>query len=300
LTVEVTGLVLGISVSRSITKGLNEINRSAKRISQGDLSARAAVLSNDEIGQVANAMNEMTERLVMSNKDLEQFAFIASHDLQEPLRTISNYVGLIQKKYKSQLDEDADKYLGILLGAAIRMQSLIKDLLDYSRIGQVRILESIDCNTVMHQVIEDLDASIKETNTEIIVEKLPVIFGYPEIKSLFQNLVVNAIKFRKKNEDPVIRISAVDKGKVWIFSINDNGIGIEDLYHEKIFTIFQKLHAVKEYAGTGIGLAHCKKIVELHGGDIWVDSEAGKGSTFYFSIQKKIFHEKELPKMANA
>jgi len=288
LTVEITGLVLGISVSRGITKGLDEINRAAKKITKGDLSDRAAVYSKDEIGQVAMAMNQMTEQLVISNKELEHFAFIASHDLQEPLRTISNYVGLFQKKYKGNLDQDGDKYLGLILGATGRMQMLIKDVLDYSRIGHARELQTIDTNKLLEELLNDIESTVKESKARIIIEKLPVIQGYPDLKSLFQNLVSNAIKFKKPGAEPEIKISATDKGDKWLFTVRDNGIGIEKAYHEKIFTIFQKLHSIKEFAGTGIGLAHCKKIVELHGGEIWVESDLDKGSTFYFTIPKMI------------
>jgi light-regulated signal transduction histidine kinase (bacteriophytochrome) len=164
------------------------------------------------------------------------------------------------------------------------MQTLIKDLLDYSRIGHDKTKTLIDCNKILQDVLQDLNTSIKESNARIDVGKLPVIKGYTDIKSLFQNLISNAIKFRKKDTAVNINVYAEANYHEWIFKVQDNGIGIEKKYHERIFTIFQKLHSQKHYAGTGIGLALCKKIVELHGGKIWVESDPKKGTTFYFTI----------------
>jgi len=284
LTVEITGLVLSISVTRGITKGLNEINRVANIISKGDLTERVTVFSNDEIGQVAVAMNNMTDQLVLSNKELSQFAYIASHDLQEPLRTITNYADLFQKQYEGKLDETGDKYLRVITGATNRMQQLIKDLLDYSRIGVDKDLHTINCNKMLQEVLLDMDACIKETGTKIYTKPLPVVDGYTELRLVFQNLVGNAIKFKQDGCPAIIHISAVQKNNEWLFSVKDNGIGIEPEYNDRIFTIFQKLHSRKIYPGSGIGLAHCKKIVGMHGGSIWVESEPGKGSTFNFTI----------------
>lgn len=286
LTVEITGLVLSISVSRGIRKGLNEITKTTARIMRGDMSARARIYSRDEIGHAARAMNQMTGQLVKSNKELEQFAYISSHDLQEPLRTITNYVGLFQEKYKGKLDKDADKYLEFIDGATNRMKILIKEVLDYSRIGHDKPKVNIDCNQVLQDVLSDMALSINETNTTINADRLPVIFGYPEIKSLFQNLISNAIKYRKPETKPIIDVSVKDNTDEWLFAFKDNGIGVEKEYHERIFDIFQKLHSQKQYPGTGIGLAFCKKIVEIHGGRIWIESELDKGSTFYFIIPK--------------
>ena len=286
LTVEITGLVLTISVSRSITKGLNEINRTTALIAKGNLNERVTILAKDEIGDVATAINQMTEQLMHSYKELEQFAYVASHDLQEPLRTISNYVGLFQKKYKGKSDEESDRYLEFITRATVRMQTLIKDLLDYSRIGHDKNLTEIDCNKLLKEVMNDLETSIKESQAKVCSEQLPVIKAYPDIKSLFQNLISNGIKYRKKDTPPVIHISACSKENEWLFEIKDNGIGIDEVFYERIFTIFQKLHSQRQYAGTGIGLAQCKKIVELHGGKIWVESDVDRGSTFCFTITK--------------
>jgi len=232
-----------------------------------------------------NLVENMNIKLTRSNKEMEQFAFIASHDMQEPLRTISNYIGLFQKQYKGKLDKDADQYLSSIGGATFRMQSLVRDLLDYSRIGNDKNKIAIDCNTLLQDVLNDMNESISESKTEIYSEQLPVITGYlSAIKSLFQNLISNAVKFRKKDVHPIINISVEAKRNEWIFTIRDNGIGIENQYFEKLFVIFQRLHTKAEYAGTGIGLAHVKKIIELHEGKIWVESEPGKGTTFYFTI----------------
>ena len=230
---------------------------------------------------------KMNIKLTSSNKEMEQFAFIASHDLQEPLRTISNYTSLLQHQYKGKLDKDADRYLASISGATFRMQSLIRDLLEYSKIGNDTNKIVIDCNVLLNDVLNDMNESIKESQAEIHSEQLPVINGYNSaMKSLFQNLVSNAVKFKKKDVRPIINISAEIKHNEWFFTIKDNGIGIDKKYHDKIFVIFQRLHSKSEYAGTGIGLAHVKKIIELHGGKIWFESELGKETNFYFTIPK--------------
>ncbi len=288
LTVEITGLALCIAVTKGIAKGLNEINRATVKITKGDLSARATVFSQDEIGRVAIAVNQMTEQLVHSNKELAQFAYIASHDLQEPLRTISNFTSLLQQDYKGKLDANADKYMDTISRATLRMQSLIKDLLDYSRIGNNGDPSPVDCSILVKEVLKDMATAINESDTEIHLQKLPVIDGYPELRALFQNLISNAVKFRNQGARNIVSIAAKEDNGDWQFSIKDNGIGIESIYFERIFIIFQKLHTQKIYPGTGIGLAQCKKIVELHGGRIWVESDYGKGSTFYFCIPKQM------------
>lgn len=288
LTVEITGLLITISVSRSITKGLNDINRATRKIAAGDLSQRATVFSADEIGQVALAMNQMTEQLISSNKELGQFAYIASHDLQEPLRSISNYVNLFQKEYQGKMNGDADKYLASIARSTSRMQLLIKDMLDYSRIGHDNKIIRTNCLLLVQEVVQDLGAAIRECNAHVELGGLPVINAYPELKLVFQNLLSNAVKFRKPGVAPVIKVGAEDKDNEWLFWVSDNGIGIEEMYYDRIFVIFQRLHSQKEYAGTGIGLAHCKKIVEMHNGKIWLSSEHDKGSTFYFTIPKTI------------
>jgi light-regulated signal transduction histidine kinase (bacteriophytochrome) len=231
---------------------------------------------------------EYAEDLKQKNIELEQFAYVASHDLQEPLRTVSGFVELLKRHYKDQADENVNKYINYITDASDRMRRLVQDLLDYSRLGRVRVLEPIDCNQVIQQVLSDLTMAVQESHAVISVDKLPVISGYAtEIKQLFQNLISNSLKFRKPGEPPVISISVMPKEEHWQFKVTDNGIGIDEKYWERIFIIFQRLHTKNEYDGTGIGLAHCKKITELHNGKIWVDSVAGEGSTFYFTIKKR-------------
>jgi signal transduction histidine kinase/ligand-binding sensor domain-containing protein len=224
-------------------------------------------------------------QLEKKNKELEEFVYIASHDLKEPLRTTSGFVDLFQKQYKGKLDKKADQYLSYITQASDRMKRLIDDLLDYSRAGNKKELEPVDCNIVLQEVLADLGIALREAGAEIKADRLPVINAYPTgIKQLFQNLITNGIKFRKKDVPPRIQISAQIKNDSWKFSFSDNGIGISGQHQEKIFIIFQRLHTRKEYEGSGIGLAHCKKIVELHNGNIWVESTPGEGSNFYFTL----------------
>jgi len=234
-------------------------------------------------------IEKMNIKLTSSNKEIQQFAYIASHDLQEPLKTLSNYVGLFLKKYHGKLDKDADQYLAVIGRATSRMQSLIRDLLDYSKIEKDRTKTAVDCNTLLEEILNDMAISITESKAEIYLEKLPVVNGYLSgLKSLFQNLISNAIKFRKSDLNPIINITVQADHKEWLFAIEDNGIGIDEIYYNKLFIVFQRLHNKDEYAGTGIGLAQCRKIIELHEGRIWLESTLDNGSTFYFTIPKTI------------
>ena len=314
LTVECTGLILAITVSRSIQKGLKEILESARAVTIGNFSRKAKSFSSDEIGTLANNFNKMAEELERlqienneansslekkvrqrtseiesKNKELEQFAYVASHDLQEPLRTISGFAELLQQQYRGRLDENADKYLDYLSQSADRMKILIKDLLDYSRIGREKESREVDVNRLMEEVMADLDKIVRDSNAAIQIDALPVIHAYPtELKLLFQNLVANSLKFRHPGHPPRVEIGAQPEDGHWTFYVRDNGIGIEPQFQERIFIIFQRLHSRSQYEGSGIGLAHCKKIVELHGGKIWVESTTGEGSTFYFSLSKEL------------
>lgn len=226
-----------------------------------------------------------TEKVKEKNKELEQFAYIASHDLQEPLRTVSSFVGLLEEEYSDKLDENASQYLEFISQASKRMSELVKGLLDYSRIGKGREKVIVDCNEVVNEIQQDLSVIIAETKAKIKVENLPSISAYnTELRLLFQNLISNAIKFRKKDQAPLIKISAKKKKNHYHFLIEDNGIGIANEHLERIFIIFQRLHNKHEYNGSGIGLAHCRKIVALHEGEIWVESELKRGSNFHFTI----------------
>ena len=256
----------------------------------GDLVGFSKVTRDLTERKATDLVREIHENQLQSkNRELEQFLYIASHDLQEPIRTISGFNALLSKKYSNNFDDDGKKILGFISQACNHMVELIKGLLEYGRIGREKIISDIDCNEILEAIKNDLALAIEESNTKIISQKLPVIKGYKtEIRLLFQNLFSNAIKFRKTGLNPVIHFSSVDKGKYWLFSVEDNGIGINAKYNEKIFQIFQRLHLTSEYEGSGIGLAHCRKIVEVHGGKIWVDSIPGKGSVFNFTINKNI------------
>jgi two-component system sensor histidine kinase/response regulator len=230
----------------------------------------------------------LNDDLVAVNKELEQFAYVASHDLQEPLRTISNFVGLLNQKYSENTDKSVKQYLHFIVDATTRMQNLIRDLLILSRIGRDETFTAIDCNKILEDVLEDISATIKESNARITSSSLPILSGTEiEFKQLFQNLISNSIKFCEKGVIPEITINAKERDRDYLFSFKDNGIGIEEQYREQVFVIFKRLHSMDEYAGTGIGLATCKKIVLLHNGSIWVESKSGEGSTFYFTIPKE-------------
>lgn len=222
-----------------------------------------------------------------SNSELEQFAYIASHDLQEPLRMIASYSQLLSRRYKGKLDDKADQYITYVSEGVQRMQTLIMDLLHYSRTttGKENI-ETVDLNHVMTEVLTDLKVAIETSRAYVKVSPLPVLkANHTQIRQLLQNLIGNAIKFRG-DEKPLVEVKALEETGHWIFSIKDNGIGIEPEYSEKIFMLFQRLNDREIYPGTGIGLAVCKKIVERHGGKIWIESEPGKGTTFFFTIKK--------------
>ena len=232
-------------------------------------------------------IESQNKKLQIQNKELEQFSYIASHDLQEPLRTLISFAELLKEEYSGKLDENADIYLNYILQSSGRMQNLVKGLLDYTRIGKERELSEVDCKLLIYQILTDIQLSISESNALITVRELPIIKAYStEFRLLFQNLISNALKFREKDGNPEIEISVSEKEKDWLFAIKDNGIGIDKNDKDKIFIIFKRLHNRGEYEGTGIGLSHSKKIVELHGGQIWVESAKGNGSTFYFTIPK--------------
>ena len=225
------------------------------------------------------------EELARSNAELEQFAYVSSHDLQEPLRMISSYLQLLQRRYQGKLDEKADKYIHFAVDGASRMQNLINDLLEFSRVTtKAGETEPIDSEFILNQVLSSLELYIKENKAKVSHDPLPeVIVDSSQLAQVFQNLIANGIKFHSE-EAPKIHISADKKAGEWAFSVRDNGIGIDYQYSEKIFEVFKRLHKKEEYPGTGIGLAICKKIIERHGGRIWVESELGKGSTFYFTL----------------
>jgi light-regulated signal transduction histidine kinase (bacteriophytochrome) len=223
-----------------------------------------------------------------SNKELEQFAYVASHDLQEPLRMISSFLGLIEKKYDEILDEKGKQYISFAVDGAKRMRSIILDLLDFSRLKEAYESKKwIPMPEIMKEVLLLNKKLILESGAKITTSNLPTVYGQESgLIQLFNNLISNAIKYRKEEEKPKINITAEEHGDHWQFTVEDNGIGIDSKYLEKIFIIFQRLHGREQYPGSGIGLAICKKITEIHGGKIWVESTLGKGSTFHFTLQK--------------
>ncbi|MEX2600791.1 MAG: PAS domain S-box protein [Balneolaceae bacterium] len=229
-----------------------------------------------------------SKELAASNAELEQFAFVASHDLQEPLRMITSFLAQLEKKYDAVLDEKGKKYIYFAIDGAKRMRQIILDLLEFSRVGRVESeREEVDLNELIHEVLSLNRKLIEESDANIKLDQLPVITAAKSpIRQLFQNLIQNAIKYQDNGTRPVIQITCQERVDEWQFSVRDNGIGIKQEYSEKIFTIFQRLHGKEEYSGTGMGLAICKKIVEDHGGNIGVKSAIGEGSTFYFTIRK--------------
>lgn len=247
----------------------------------------AAARDITELKKVENDLKLKLEELSRSNKELEQFAYVSSHDLQEPLRMIASYLQLLERKYKDKLDDKANKYIHFSVDGATRMQNLINDLLDFSRVTtQAKELEPTNLEPIYKDVIANLDFSINENDVILTHDPLPVVMAdKSQIAQVFQNLINNSIKFRSK-EQPKINISVKEEKNHWLFAVKDNGIGIDPKHSDRIFEIFKRLNKKRDYPGTGIGLAVCKKIIERHGGNIWVKSELGKGSIFYFTLQK--------------
>jgi len=262
------------------------------------LSLSTVVDESGEIIRTLVSVVEITERkeiqreleryageLARSNEELEQFAYIASHDLQEPLRMVSSYVQLLERRYRNKLDSSGKEFIDFAVDGAKRMQKLINDLLAFSRIGtRGKELRHTDSSIVLAEVMTNLEPAIEESGAKITHTAMPTVMAdVSQLVQLLQNLISNAIKFRKI-DPPDIYISAERQTDKWLFCVQDNGIGIEPQYAEQIFQIFEQLHSRAEYPGTGVGLAICKKIVERHGGQIWVESELGKGSKFYFTM----------------
>ena len=240
-------------------------------------------------------INALLDELKRSNEELQQFAYVTSHDLQEPLRTIASFTQLMERRYKGKLDEDADEFMGYIVDASVRMKQMILDLLEYSRVGtKQEKYQQVCMESQLNSVLANLNDLIERSHAKITHDPLPVVFGDKgQLLLLFQNLITNAIKFRKEDEPPQIHISAGcdPESDEYVFSIADNGIGIEEQYFDRIFIIFQRLHTREEYHGTGIGLSIAKRIVERHGGRIWVESEFGEGAVFYFTIPMKAKNE---------
>ncbi|MBW2001374.1 MAG: PAS domain-containing protein [Deltaproteobacteria bacterium] len=298
----ITGL-LGIFWEITERKRMEEALLKARDELEERVKERTAELSkaNEELQaeiierkRTRKKLKRYAFELERSNQELQHFAYVASHDLQEPLRMVASYTQLLAKRYKGRLDSDADEFIAYAVDGATRMQVLINDLLSYSRVGtKGKDFRPTDCGTVLEHTLDNLKQVIEESGVEVTYNPLPtVIADDMQLGQLFQNLIANAIRFRSK-DSPHIHVSAERNEDKWIFSVRDNGIGIDPEFHKRIFVIFQRLHKRGEYPGTGIGLAVCNKIVERHAGRIWVESNPKEGSTFYFTIPLKggISHE---------
>jgi signal transduction histidine kinase len=314
----ILSLLVGWICADALLKPLIHLVAAVNKVSADNLVFTETISGKHEIAQLAKAFAGMTERLQetlvsrdalqkevevrkkaeeglenalvqlsRSNKELEQFAYVASHDLQEPLRMVSSYVQLLAERYKDQLDEKAQKFINYAVDGAVRMQMLIQDLLGFSRVSTKGLdFVPVDCNILLAEALENLRIAITTSEAEITSDQLPVVsVDRIQIVQVFQNLIGNSLKFCV-NKLPKVHMGAELSDGHWRFSVRDNGIGIDAKYTDKIFVIFQRLHTREEYPGTGIGLALCKRIIERHGGDIWFESEVDMGTTFYFTLPK--------------
>lgn len=273
---------------------LNGMNRyfdiAMSIIAEAYLNEKKSIIEEqkDQQEKLNKELKKTMDHLKEKNKDLEQFAYIASHDLQEPLRMVTSFLTQLEKKYKDQLDDKAQQYIFYAVDGATRMRRIILDLLEYSRVGRKEYeLEPVDMNELLDEVIQLHHTLIEEKNAKVKSDKLPVInAARTPIQQVMQNLIGNALKYQQAGVEPSVEIKVSETEKHWQFSILDNGIGIDPQFFEKIFVLFQRLHNKDEFSGTGIGLAICKKIVEAHNGHIWVESSPGEGSIFHFTIGK--------------
>ncbi len=264
-------------------------NASIYRNPQGEIQGVfAAARDITQRKAMENEIKQTMKKLQQSNAELEQFAYVASHDLQEPLRMVASYVQLLERRYKGKLDPEADEFIAYAVDGANRMRGLIDDLLTYSRVSRLgKPFEPTNLESTLDTVLKNLKVTIDENGAVVTHDKLPMVMADGgQLVQLLQNLIGNAIKFHGK-DPPHVHISAKDKGSEYVFSVRDNGIGIAPEYFDRLFKIFQRLHTREEYPGSGIGLAVCKRIVERHGGRIWIESEVGKGSTIHFTLNKQ-------------
>lgn len=262
---------------------LNQVN---ERNEELQATTEELQTANEEMETSNEELQTTTEELERANTELQRFAYVASHDLQEPLRMVQGYTQLLLRRYKGKVNGEIQELTNYIEDGVSRMQGLIDGLLAYSRVGaEGKSLELTDCNTALEKAVENLQVAVEESKAQVTCDTMPtVVADSMQLLQLFQNLIGNAIKFCKKEEPPRVHISAEGKEREWVFSVQDNGIGIDPKYFDRLFVAFQRLHPHTEYPGSGIGLAICKKIVERHGGRIWVESEPGKGSTFFFTV----------------
>ena len=277
-----------------------EVTHDFEHLGPRTMLLNARRIDGDADGETARllvAIEDITERrrveaerdaliaeLTRSNEELERFAYVASHDLQEPLRMVSSYTQLLARRYQGRLDEKADRFIGYAVDGAARMQGLINDLLAYSQVGRAGERRPVDAGEVFAEALARLELAVGRAGATVTAGPLPRVVAEPtELLQVFQNLVSNALKFRR-DEAPRVRVSATRSGSEWVIAVADNGMGIEPGYFDRVFVVFQRLHPPGTYPGTGIGLAICKKVVERHGGRIWIESAPGRGSTFFFSL----------------
>jgi signal transduction histidine kinase len=304
-------MVIAVLLRVVVLRPLDQLSAAVRRVAAGEFDHRLTPRGPADLARLGHDVEAMRRRLVdglatsqhareqleqqqrelqRSNADLEQFAYVASHDLQEPLRKIASFCQLLQRRYAGALDERAQQYIGFAVDGATRMQSLINDLLGFSRIGRVHnATQPVDLNRIVEQVEESLALAIEESSAQIIRPDLPTVVGDPTLLTmLWQNLIGNAIKFRRPEHPPVVQITAEHDDGVWTFAVKDNGIGIDPDFAGKIFVIFQRLHPRDSYPGTGIGLAVSKKIVEYHGGHITLDPSYRRGACLQFTLPKDL------------
>jgi signal transduction histidine kinase len=304
-------LIVAYFMRRLIINSINRLQEGTARFASGKLDERIELHGNDELSSLAvqfNSMAEELENLVerekllnnklemqaadlkKSNEELENFASVASHDLKEPLRMIRSFMELLEKKYGDQLDETANKYIRFAVDGSQRMTTLINDLLEFSRVGRVyNEFELVDLNQLLEEIIQFYEPQIEKNDAKVRFGAMPKVKGVEvSLKMVFQNLISNALKYQEKGSIPEIDIGVKDLYTHWQFSVKDNGIGIEEEYRDQVFLLFKRLHGSDDYPGTGMGLAVSKKIVEQHNGNIWVESEKGEGSTFYFTIPRNL------------
>lgn len=278
------GLIMNILLLYWAYQLIRNYGLARDRAEQEILSTNAQL--ERRVAERTSELQSVNDNLTRSNEDLTRFAYIASHDLQEPLRTVGSYAGLLARRYEGKLDPQADKYIAFIVSGAKRMQTMVQDLLMYSRAGTQQITySSVDLNALLEVVVQSLRTILTETRAQIEREKLPMMQADEgKLTLVLQNLITNAVKFRHPDRAPLVRITGEERNGEWVITVRDNGIGFDPAYADRIFVIFQRLHQVGEYPGTGIGLAICRRVVEGHGGHIWAASIPGEGSAFSFSI----------------
>ncbi|MFJ9733649.1 ATP-binding protein [Streptomyces sp. NPDC101169] len=307
VVIVLVAVLVSEGLRRGVTRPLTRLGSAAREVAQGRFDRSLSGTGPADLRQLASDTEAMRQRLVRelkfseqarglldeqaedlrrSNTELEQFAYVASHDLQEPLRKVSSFTQLLQRRYGGQLDDKADQYIAFAVDGANRMQTLINDLLAFSRVGRVHNdHQTVDLESVLGKVLDDLSVTIEETGAEITHDPLPTVVGdATQLGMLWQNLLSNAIKFRSPDRPPRVQVDAACDGGVWTFSVTDNGIGIAPEFHDKVFVLFQRLHTKDAYPGTGIGLAMCKKVVEFHGGTIGIDAGHTSGTRVVFTL----------------